>query len=145
MERRAYFPFITGPKLCVGSHFALMEAAMALDRFAWREATEEDARVIASVQARRRSPAAQAGFYAPYWDRPHYEFTKQLVGDLVGSAPNGQRTRPGLFARLIDTGPARTRWLGFESACQRLSNRVRCSTRPSSKRWCTSGSSQYQQ
>ncbi|NNC80476.1 MAG: cytochrome P450 [Acidimicrobiales bacterium] len=33
MERRAYFPFITGPKLCVGSHYALMEGTIALDRF----------------------------------------------------------------------------------------------------------------
>jgi cytochrome P450 len=33
MQRRAYFPFLTGPKFCVGSHFALLEAAETIDRF----------------------------------------------------------------------------------------------------------------
>jgi len=33
LERRAYFPFLTGPKFCVGSHFALLEAAEAIERF----------------------------------------------------------------------------------------------------------------
>lgn len=33
LERRAYFPFLTGPKFCVGSHFALLEATEAVDRF----------------------------------------------------------------------------------------------------------------
>ncbi len=33
LERRAYFPFLTGPKFCVGSHFALLEATEAIDRF----------------------------------------------------------------------------------------------------------------
>ena len=33
LERRAYFPFLTGPKFCVGSHFALLEATEAVGRF----------------------------------------------------------------------------------------------------------------
>ncbi|MYA84170.1 MAG: cytochrome P450, partial [Acidimicrobiaceae bacterium] len=33
LERRAYFPFLTGPKFCVGSHFALLEATEAVERF----------------------------------------------------------------------------------------------------------------
>ena len=36
-DRNAYFPFLTGPKFCVGSHFALLEAttfiSLFLDRF----------------------------------------------------------------------------------------------------------------
>ena len=32
-DRRAYFPFLTGPKFCVGSHFALLEATETIDRF----------------------------------------------------------------------------------------------------------------
>lgn len=33
MERRAYFPFLTGPKFCVGRHFAVLEATEAVGRF----------------------------------------------------------------------------------------------------------------
>ena len=33
LDRRAYFPFLTGPKFCVGSHFALLEATEAVGRF----------------------------------------------------------------------------------------------------------------
>jgi len=33
LERRAYFPFLTGPKFWVGSHFALLEATEAVGRF----------------------------------------------------------------------------------------------------------------
>ena len=33
LERRAYFPFLTGPKFCVGRHFAVLEATEAVDRF----------------------------------------------------------------------------------------------------------------
>ena len=36
LNRRAYFPFLTGPKFCVGSHFALLEATEALTRFGAR-------------------------------------------------------------------------------------------------------------
>ncbi len=32
LERRAYFPFLTGPKFCVGSHFALLEASEIVER-----------------------------------------------------------------------------------------------------------------
>ena len=33
LERKAYFPFLTGPKFCVGRHFAILEATEALARF----------------------------------------------------------------------------------------------------------------
>ncbi len=33
LERSAYFPFLTGPKFCVGRHFAILEAVEAVDRF----------------------------------------------------------------------------------------------------------------
>lgn len=33
LERRAYIPFLTGPKFCVGRHFALLEATEAVERF----------------------------------------------------------------------------------------------------------------
>ncbi len=33
LERRAYFPFLTGPKFCVGRHFAVLEATEAIGRF----------------------------------------------------------------------------------------------------------------
>ena len=33
LERRAYFPFLTGPKFCVGRHVAIMEAVETVDRF----------------------------------------------------------------------------------------------------------------
>ena len=36
LNRRAYFPFLTGPKFCVGSHFALLEATEAVRHFAAR-------------------------------------------------------------------------------------------------------------
>ena len=36
LNRQAYFPFLTGPKFCVGSHFALLEAIESVGRFAAR-------------------------------------------------------------------------------------------------------------
>ena len=33
LDRRAYFPFLTGPKFCVGRHFALLEATETVERF----------------------------------------------------------------------------------------------------------------
>lgn len=33
LDRRAYFPFLTGPKFCVGRHFAVLEATETIDRF----------------------------------------------------------------------------------------------------------------
>ena len=35
-DRKAYFPFLTGPKFCVGSNFALLEATEAISRFRTR-------------------------------------------------------------------------------------------------------------
>ncbi len=48
----------------------------------WASAGEEDAEVIASIHAARSSPVAAPGYYAPFWDRPHYNFTQQVVLDL---------------------------------------------------------------
>lgn len=36
LNRRAYFPFLTGPKFCVGRHFAILEATEVVDRFSRR-------------------------------------------------------------------------------------------------------------
>ncbi len=36
LERRAYFPFLTGPKFCVGRHFAILEATETISRFLGR-------------------------------------------------------------------------------------------------------------
>lgn len=46
---------------------------------------EEDSDVVKSVQARRRSPAASAGFYSPFWDKLHYTFSRQVAADIVKS------------------------------------------------------------
>lgn len=54
----------------------------------WRVAGAEDEAVIAAIQAGRRSPAAEAGFYAPFWDRGHWDFNKQVARDL-GLTPDG--------------------------------------------------------
>jgi len=49
---------------------------------AWEEAGAEDARIIAAIQAGRRSPAARPGFFAPFWDEAHHDFLQQVVRDI---------------------------------------------------------------
>lgn len=48
----------------------------------WASAGEEDAEIIAAIHAARSSPVSAPGYYAPFWDRPHYSFTQQVVLDL---------------------------------------------------------------
>jgi choline monooxygenase len=50
---------------------------------AWAQAVEEDGRIISAIQNGRRSPLAQSGHYAPFWDGPHYSFNAQVLADLL--------------------------------------------------------------
>jgi choline monooxygenase len=49
---------------------------------AWDASGQEDHAIVAAIQRARRSPAAQPGFFAPFWDRMHHDFLNQLVDDL---------------------------------------------------------------
>jgi choline monooxygenase len=49
---------------------------------AWAESGAEDNRVINAIQRARHSPVAQAGFFAPFWDRMHHDFLNQLLDDI---------------------------------------------------------------
>ena len=49
---------------------------------AWEVAGTEDAAIIAAIHRARLSPAASAGFYAPFWDESHWDFNQQLVRSL---------------------------------------------------------------
>ena len=46
-------------------------------------AAEEDAAVMEAVQRSRRSPARDAGFYAPFWDEPQHLFANRILDDLL--------------------------------------------------------------
>lgn len=50
------------------------------------DAATEDIAVIEGIQAVRASPARDSGFYSPFWDRPHYEFSKRVTADLESEA-----------------------------------------------------------
>ncbi|MCC5640731.1 hypothetical protein LC593_33880 [Nostoc sp. CHAB 5844] len=67
------------PDVAADEESAPIRAAVAA---AWDEAVSEDGRIIAAIQAGRRSPVAQAGFFAPFWDEAHHDFLKQVVADL---------------------------------------------------------------
>ena len=52
-------------------------------------AREEDNLICESIQRARRSRAAAANFYSPFWDKPHYALNnllldKILAGDIHG-------------------------------------------------------------
>jgi choline monooxygenase len=53
----------------------------------WAQAGAEDARIVAAIQRARHSPRAAPGFYAPFWDRPHWDLNQQIVRDLLADNP----------------------------------------------------------
>ncbi|WP_395781291.1 aromatic ring-hydroxylating dioxygenase subunit alpha [Aquidulcibacter sp.] len=53
---------------------------------AWIMAAAEDSRVINAIQSGRRSPVAAPGFYAPFWDAAHHDFTQQVTRSLIPEA-----------------------------------------------------------
>jgi len=63
-------------------HAAAREPADGL----FADAATEDIAVIEGIQAVRASPVRDTGFYSPFWDRPHYEFSKRVAADLEGEA-----------------------------------------------------------
>lgn len=68
---------------------ALLRALVAQ---AWTNAGDEDAAIICAIHDARRSPAATSGFYAPFWDHSHWDFTRQVLSDL-GFAPSDASCR----------------------------------------------------
>ncbi|MDG2211768.1 MAG: aromatic ring-hydroxylating dioxygenase subunit alpha [Acidimicrobiales bacterium] len=57
-------------------------AARATANDVFADAAAEDIVVVEGIQAVRASPARDTGFYSPFWDRPHYEFSKRVAADL---------------------------------------------------------------
>ncbi len=53
----------------------------AVDRL-FSDAAAEDTLVIEAIQAGRRSPVRETGFYSPFWDRPHHAFSIRVAADL---------------------------------------------------------------
>ncbi len=59
-------------------------------------AAAEDTAVIEAIQQNRRSPGRDQGFYAPFWDKPHYLFTNRVLDDLLAAdSQNVAAERPG--------------------------------------------------
>lgn len=48
----------------------------------WTRAGLEDAAIIEAIHSARSSPVAAAGYYSPFWDRPHHSFSQQVARDL---------------------------------------------------------------
>ncbi|WMP19427.1 aromatic ring-hydroxylating oxygenase subunit alpha [Thiothrix lacustris] len=48
----------------------------------FQQAGQEDGRITEAVQKARRSPAFEQQFYAPFWDRMHYNFSNQVLDVL---------------------------------------------------------------
>ena len=59
----------------------------AFDDFAdlFAEASEEDSTVVAAIQRARYSPVCRQQFFSPFWDEPHYNFTRLVLDDLTQS------------------------------------------------------------
>lgn len=65
--------------------FAALRAAVEQG---WEMAGGEDAAIVAAIHSARRSPAADAGYYSPFWDRGHWDLSRQIARDL-GFQPRG--------------------------------------------------------
>ena len=61
---------------------ALVEA---FDEFAemFEEAAREDNAITEAIQKARRSPVCAQQYFSPFWDEPHYNFTRLVLDDLT--------------------------------------------------------------
>ena len=88
-----------GPQACTQKIATYYQADQAVDpsladdrRRAARGgviAREEDNRICESIQRARRSRALESQFYCPFWDRPHYALTNQLLDRLLEAGNSG--------------------------------------------------------
>jgi cytochrome P450 len=90
LPRFAYFPFGGGPRICIGNHFAMMEATLILALIVRKWHVEllpgQRLELKPSVTLRQRGP----GLRVRLSDR-----AARLAADGLASRPSGQETRTG--------------------------------------------------
>jgi Cytochrome P450 len=115
LPRCAYFPFGDGPRICIGNHFAMMEAVLLLATIARRFRLEiepgQTLELLPSITLRPRHPIhvrLRANQRAVTQSPDTSRVPEPVTDDLSSINPKvGLGLAPGLHPRLYDLSPRR--------------------------------------